>query len=227
MKPGTLVTVRISQGLASNKNSVGDTFSGALTQPLVVNGIVVAQRGQTVYGRVAEAQKVKGVNRLGIEMTSIAIVDGSQIAVHTQLMSRQGPPMPYGRPEGVITTATADGSTPAAGAGTVGVLATKGHASVIYPETLLTFQTASAVTINTGESSGAFRYVGPDDYSRPSTVTHVATAPRPAYGYGSGYGYPYPYYGWGYPYPYWGPSIGFGFGFGGYWGGGWRGGFRR
>ena len=103
------------------------------------------------------------------------------------------------------------------------MLATKGHASVIYPETLLTFQTASAVTINTGESSGAFRYVGPDDYSRPSTVTHVATAPRPAYGYG----YPYPYYGWGYPYPYWGPSIGFGFGFGGYWGGGWRGGFRR
>jgi hypothetical protein len=226
LKPGTFVTVRISQGLASNKNSVGDTFSGSLTQPLVVNGIVVAQRGQTVYGRVAEAQKVKGVNRLGIEMTSIAIADGSQIAVHTQLMSRQGPPMPYGRPEGVITTATADGSTPAAGAGTVGVLATKGHASVIYPETLLTFQTENAVTINTGESSGAFRYVAPDDYTRTSAVTHVATAPRPAYAYGPGYyGYPYPYYGYGYPYPYWGPSIGFGFG--GFWGGGWRGGFRR
>jgi len=223
LKPGTFVTVRISQGLASNKNSVGDTFSGALTQPLVVNGILLAQRGQMVYGRVVEAQKVKGVHRLGIEVTSIALADGSQVAVHTQLMSRQGPPMPYGRQqEGAITTVTADGAAPAAGAGTIGVLATRGHASVIYPETLLTFQTGNAVTINTSESTGAFRYVGPDDYSRPSTVT-TTVANRPAYAYGPGYygGYPYPYYGWGYPYPYWG-GIGFGFGFGG-----WGGGFRR
>jgi len=221
VKPGTFVTMRISQGLASNKSAVGDTFSGALTQPLVVNGIVVAQRGQTVYGKVTEAQKVKGVHRLGIELTSMALVDGSQVSVHTQLMSRQGPPMPYGRPEGVITTASADGTVPAAGAPTVGVLATKGHASVIYPETMLTFQTENAVTINTGESSGAFRYVAPDDYSKPGAVTQVA--PRPARVYGPAYGYPYPYYGWGYPYPYWGPS--FGIGIGGW--GGWHGGFRR
>jgi hypothetical protein len=225
LKPGTFVTVRISQGLASNKNSVGDTFSGALTQPLVVNGILLAARGQMVYGRVIEAQKVKGIHRLGIEVTSIGLADGSQTAVHTQLMSRQGPPMPYGRTEGNITTATADGAAPAAGAGTIGVLATKGHPSVIYPETLLTFQTGNAVTINTSESSGAFRYVSPDDYSRSSTVT-TTVANRPAYAYGPGYyGSPYPYYGWGYPYPYWGSGIGFGFGFGGF--GGFRGGFRR
>jgi hypothetical protein len=176
-----------------------------------------------VYGRVTEADKVKGVHRLGIEITGISLADGSQAAVHTQLMSRQGPVMPYGRhDEGTITTATADGSAPAAGATTVGVLATKGHDSVIYPGTLLTFQTENAVTIATGNSNGAFRYVGPDDYSRPSTMnTQVAT--RPAYAYGPGY--PYPYYGWGYPYPYWGPAIGFGFGFGGFYG--FRGGFRR
>jgi hypothetical protein len=137
-------------------------------------------------------------------------------------MSRQGPIMPYGhQQEGAITTTTADGSAAPAGA-TIGVLATKGHDSVIYPETLLTFQTENAVTIETGSASGAFRYVGPDDYSRPSTMSQTV-ATRPAYVYGPGYyGYPYPYYGWGYPY--WGP--GFGFGFGGYWGG-FRGGFRR
>ena len=226
LKPGTFVTMRISQGLASNKSSVGDTFSGSLTQPLVVNGIVVAQRGQMVYGRVAEAQKVKGVHRLGIEVTSIALVDGSQVAVHTQLMSRRGPPMPYGRSEGVITTATADGATTPAGAGTIGVLATKGHASVIYPETSLTFQTENPVTIVTGSSSGAFRYVGPDDYTRPAATQTVVS--RPTYAYGPGYyGSPYPYYGWGYPY--WGPTFGFGIGFGGFYGfhGGFHGGFRR
>jgi hypothetical protein len=223
LKPGTFVTMRINQRLASNKNSVGDTFSGALSQPLVVNGILVAQRGQMAYGRVVEAQKLKGgMNRLGIELTSIALVDGSQVAIHTQLMSRQGPPMPYGREEGAITTATADGTVAAPGAPTIGVLATKGHASEIYPQTTLTFQTSGAVSINTSNSSGAFRYVGPDDYSRPASMTtNIAT--RPAYAYGAGYPYPYPYPYYGYPY-YWGPSFGFGIGFGGW---GWRGGWRR
>jgi hypothetical protein len=223
IKPGTFLTMRINQHLASNKNSVGDTFSGALAQPLVVNRILIAQRGQMVYGRVAEAQKVKGVHRLGIEVTSIALVDGSQAAVHTQFMSRQGPPMPWGHEEGAITTAPAEGTVPAPGAPTIGVLATKGHASVIYPETTLTFQTEGAVSISTSDSSGAFRYVGPDDYSRPATTTQVAQRPTNVYGGPGYYGYPYPYY--GYPY-YWGPSFGIGFGFGRGWGG-WRGGWRR
>lgn len=225
LKPGTFLTMRIGQRLEDTKNSVGDTFSGALTQPLVVNGILVAPRGQMVYGRVAEAAKVKGVHRLGIEVTGITLADGTLASVHAQLMSRQGPILPYGhQQEGAITTVTANGSAAPAGE-TIGVLATKGHNSVIYPETLLTFQTENAVTIETGNSSGAFRYVGPDDYARPSTMTQTV-ATRPAYVYGPGYyGYPYPYYGWGYPYPYWGPVVGFGFGFGGW--GGWHGGFRR
>ena len=214
----------MNQALASNKNAVGDTFSGALTQPIVVNGIVVAQRGQMVYGKVVEAQKVKGVHRLGIQVTSLTLADGSQAVVQTQLMSRQGPVMPYGhQQDGVITTAAAGGAAPATGtapaAGTVAVLATKGHPSVVYPETMLTFQVENAVVINTDNSAGAFRYVGPDDYARTTNVTQqVAT--RPAYVYRPGYPYYYPY-GWGYPYYGWGPVVGFGFGFGGHWG------FRR
>ncbi|MEI9973975.1 MAG: hypothetical protein WDO73_19150 [Ignavibacteriota bacterium] len=76
MRQGTLLTMRVNQKL-TDKNSVGDTFTGSLTQPLVVNGIVLAQRGQMVYGRVVEAQKIKDVHRLGIEVTSVALVDGS------------------------------------------------------------------------------------------------------------------------------------------------------
>jgi len=219
LKQGTMVTLRISQQLASNKNAAGDTFSGALTQPVVVNGIVVAQRGQMVFGRVAEAAKVKGLHRLGIELTSITLADGSATPIHSQFMSRQGPIMPYGHhDEGVITTATADGSVPAAGAPTVGVLATKGHESIIYPGTLLTFQIETPLTVNTANANGAYRYVTPDDYAQANRTTQVAT--RPAAGYG--YPYPYPYYGYGYPY--WGPAFGFGFGYGGF---GFRGGFRR
>ncbi|HUB83491.1 MAG TPA: hypothetical protein VMB03_32050 [Bryobacteraceae bacterium] len=225
LKAGTFFTMRINQKLADNKNSVGDTFSGTLTQPVVVNGILLAPRGAMVYGRVAEADKIKGMHRLGIEVTGIVLSDGSQAAVHTELMSRQSPPMPYWEHErGAITTATADGSAPAAGA-TIGVLATKGHNSEIFPATLLTFQTENAVTIHTGDAAGAFRYVSPSDYTRGEMTTRVAS--RPAYGY-AGYPYPYyPYYGWGYPYPYWGPFVGFGIGFGGGYWGGFHGGFRR
>jgi hypothetical protein len=232
LKPGTFVTMRINQALASNHNAAGDTFSGTLTQPVVLNGIVVAQRGQMVYGRVAEAQKVKGVSRLGVELTSITLADGSQVQLHTQLISRQGPRTPGGEQAGVITTTTAGGAVvgaiagggtgAAAGAGIgaaagiIGVLATRNHPSVIYPETLLTFQTENAVTIETGNSTGAFRYVGPDDYNHPATQVVQQAPPRRTYVYGPGY-YPYydpfyyPYWGWG------GPSvfIGGGFRFGG------------
>lgn len=238
MKPSTFVTMRINQGLASNKNAAGDTFSGTLTQPIVLDGVVVAQRGQMVYGRVALAEKVKGVHRLGVELTSITLADGSQIAVHTQLVSRQGPTMPGREEGGIITTTTAGGAVvgavagggtgAAAGAGVgaaagiIGVLATRNRPSVIYPETMLTFQTENAVNISLSAASGAFRYVGPDDYTRPvMRTTQVAPAPR-AYGYGPGY-YPYynPYY-----YPYWG---GFGWGPSVFIGGGFRfgGGFHR
>jgi hypothetical protein len=234
LKPGTFVSMRVHQELTSNHNAAGDTFSGSLMQPIVVDGIVVAQRGQTVYGRVVEADKVKGVSRLGIELNSLTLADGSQAAVHTQLVSRQDPAMPGRQQAGAITTATATGAAagsatgPGAGAaaGTVGVLATRNHPSVIYPETALTFQTVNALAINTGNSVGAFRYVGPDDYGRTNTgvVQQAPAAPR-TYVYGPGY--PYPYYPYYYPYYGWGPGIfiGGGFGFGGgfrFGGFGWR-----
>ena len=66
-----------------------------------------------------------------------------------------------------------------AAAGIIGVLVTRNHPSVIYPETAVTFQTQNAITINTGSVPGAYRYVGPDDYSRPKTqVVQRAPAPR-------------------------------------------------
>ena len=214
MKAGTFVTVRINEMLASNKNQPGDSFSGTLAQAIVVDGVVVAQRGQTVYGRVAQADKVKGVSHLGVELTGFTLADGEQVSVHSQLISRQGGMTPPGQQAGSIV-------------GTAGVLTTHSHPSILYPETAVTFQIQNPLTIATGNAPQAFRFVGPDDYARPTTqVTQRVTVQRPGYspyyGYGSNYGYG-PYYGYS-PY-YWGPSF---YG-GGFWGGGFRfgGGFRR
>jgi hypothetical protein len=240
MKAGTFVTVRLNEMLASNKNQPGDSFSGTLAQAIVVDGVVVAQRGQTVFGRVAEADKVKGVSHLGVELTGLTLADGEQISVHSQLISRQGGRTPSGQQAGMIVGTTAVGAAvgaaadrgqgaaigagAGAAAGIVGVLATRNHPSVLYPEMALTFQIQSPLTIATGNAPQAFRFVGPEDYVRPSTqVVQRAPVQRP--GYYSPYYYGYSPYYYGYSPYYWGPSLYVG----GFWGGGFRfgGGFHR
>jgi hypothetical protein len=94
----------------------------------------------------------------------------------------------------------------------------------VYPETALTFRVDSPVTIATVNAPQAFRFVGPDEYSRPvngQLQRRPGPPPGGAFYYGPAYpyGYPYPYY----PY-YWGPGVSI------YWGPGYfygRGFYRR
>ncbi|HTS29999.1 MAG TPA: hypothetical protein VMH81_29210 [Bryobacteraceae bacterium] len=242
LKQGTFVTVRINQPLSSDRNQPGDTFSGTLAQTLVVDGVVVAQRGQPVYGRVAEAQKAHAGNssRLGLELTSLVLVDGTQVPLRTQLVARQGGTTPPGVQAGTVAATTvagtaigaaadygrgtgaAIGAGAGAAAGIIGVLLTRNHETIVYPETALTFRVEAPVTINTTRAPQAFRYVGPEDYNHVPVQTGVMPRPGPApgYYYGPGPYYPYPYY----PY-YYGPSIVLGWGPGYFYGYG-RG-FRR
>ncbi len=220
LQPGTYVTIRTDQMLSSNHNQPGDTFSGTLIQPVVVSGVVVAQRGQTVYGRVAEAQKSRSdrSSRLGLELTGLTLADGAQAPIRSQLVARQGTTTPAGRQVGTVATTTgvgamigaaADWGTGAAigagvgaAAGLIGVMVTRNRPTVVYPETALTFRVESPVTISTVNAPQAFHYVGPGEYDRPlNAQLQPRPMPRPALPYYAPYPYPY------YPY-YWGPGIG-------------------
>ncbi|SPE30743.1 conserved exported hypothetical protein [Candidatus Sulfopaludibacter sp. SbA3] len=247
VKPNTYITVRINQPLSSDHNQVGDTFSATLMQPLVAEGVVVAQRGQTVYGRVAVAEKAHSGkdSKLGLELTSVTLADGTQEPIQSQLVAQQGPKTPGSVEAGTIVGTTAVGAAvggiaaggtgagigagAGAAAGIIGVLMTHNHETRIYPESVLSFQVMSPVTVSTANAPQAFRFVGPEDYDRPTMQYSTrpggpAPAPAPGYYYGPGY-YP-PYYGYGYGYPYyWGPSVVIGGGWGGGWG--YHGGFRR
>lgn len=227
LQPGTYVTILTNQPLSSDHNQPGDTFSGTLNQPVVADGVIVAQRGQMVYGRVAEAVKAHSGNssRLGLELTGLTLVDGTQVPVRSQLVARQGTTTPPGVQAGTVAATTGvgaavggaaawgTGAAIGAGAGAIagiaGVMLTRNHPTIVYPETALTFRVESPVTISTVRSPQAFRYVGPEDYERSY---NTRLQPRPvgpppaAYYYGPGY---YPYY----PY-YWGPSVSFGLGWG-------------
>ena len=230
IKPGTYVTVRINQPLSSDKSHVGDAFSATLVRPIVVDGWVVAERGQTLGGRVSDVQKagrVSGVSKLGVQLTDLPVADGQQLPVQTQLIDRQGPTS-VGRDAAAIGGTTAAGAAIGAAAGwgtgaaigagagavasTIGVLLTRGRPSIIYPESVLTFRIEQPVTISTDRAPQTFRPVQPGDYQSvpPSLQSRPMYRPAP-YGttyapyapYGS-----YPYYGPAYyPYPYWGPAF--------------------
>ena len=91
---GYISNGRINQLLSSDRNQVGDAFSATLLKPLVVNGVVVAEPGQTIGGHVAEVQKaghISGLARLGVQLTDLTLVDGQQIPIKSSLVSRTGP----------------------------------------------------------------------------------------------------------------------------------------
>jgi hypothetical protein len=246
IKPGTFITVRLNQGLSSDRNQTGDPFAATLTKPVIVDGVVVAERGQTIGGKVVEAKKagrVEGVSHLAVQLTDLTLADGQPVPLQTQLFSKNGPTS-VGRDVGAVGATTATGAAIGAAAdwgrgaaigagagalvGIVGVLVTRGHPTLLYPEQILTFRVEAPVAVSTEGAPQAFRWVNPSDYERPYDVQNRPGPPNGAYyggyGYASPYGYAYPYaygYGYGYGYPYWGPGVGFYWGRG-YWGRGWR-----
>ena len=214
---GSWITVRVNQPLSSDRNQPGDPFTATLAQPLIANGFVVARRGQMVAGRVAETQKaghVKGTSRLGLQLTELGLVDGQQIPLRTQLVDRKGDTS-VGRDVGAVGTTTGVGAAigaaagggfgagmgaiAGAGASIIGVLATRGRATEIYPEMALTFRLEAPVAISTERSEQAFQPVGQEDYEqRGFDRERPQMRPRPSlYGgpgvYGPGYYSPFVY----------------------------------
>jgi hypothetical protein len=244
---GTVITVRTSQELSSAQNHPGDSFSADMTQPLVVGGWVVARRGQIVLGRVESVEKggVGKKSKLTVQLTRLVLVDGQQFSIQTQRIenttrtSRGEDVAAVGTTTAIgagIGGATGGGEGAGIGAaigamaGIAGVLVAQGRATVIPPETLLTFQMQQPLTFSTAGSEQAYQPVTPDDYSgQPQLERRVEQgAPPPP---------PPPYYPayppWGYySYP---PALFIGYyGFGGYgcgrcgYGRGyWRGGYGR
>jgi len=251
---GTFVMVRINEKLSSDKNQPGDFFTAVLERPLVANGLVIAQPGQNIAGRVSEAVTAKegnGRSRLGLELTELSLVDGQQVPIRTQLIEYQRGTS-GSRDTGVVLGTTAAGAAigAAAGgglgagigaiggaaAGAIGVMATRARATEIHPEAMLTFRTLDPVTIATDRSGDAFQSAArqPNYQSQVQPRERAVAPPAPYYGgyYGGYYDpYYYPYY----PYRgyYYGPGFGFGFysrpsviirGGGGFHGGGFHGG---
>lgn len=84
---GTVLPVRIGETLSSARNRPGDTFLATLTQPLVIDGWIIAERGARLEGRVVDATQAGRATRashLGIALVRLATADGQNIRIRTE-----------------------------------------------------------------------------------------------------------------------------------------------
>ena len=153
---GTTLTVTTSDEISSSKSKEGDTFEAALTNPLIVDGHVVAERGDTVIGQVSDIVmpgKVKGRAQMTLVLTEL-LLNGRKYKIKTEPFvaiavdnkERDAAIIAGGAGIGAAIGAITGGKKGAAigaviggGGGTATVLATPGQSMKIEPETKVNF----------------------------------------------------------------------------------------
>ncbi|MDT8069069.1 MAG: hypothetical protein ROO76_12970 [Terriglobia bacterium] len=73
---GTRILVRTIEPIDSSTNKTGYRFTATLETNLLMDDVIVAPRGATVYGQLAEASsagKMSGSSKLKLELTDIVI----------------------------------------------------------------------------------------------------------------------------------------------------------
>jgi hypothetical protein len=148
--------VTLANGLSTETAKAGDTFVANLTQPLIVNGKIVAERGDKVVGHVKtvdEPGRVKGRARMALVLDSITVDDrkhniGTEpfSVVATDNKERDAAVIAGGAGVGAVIGAVTGGKKGAAlgaiiggGSGTTAVLITKGDHVNLEPETRVNF----------------------------------------------------------------------------------------
>ena len=165
LNAGMLIPVRLIDGLSSERNNPGDAFTGSLDQPLVANGLVIAERGARVEGQVASSDRggrVKGVASISVLLTRIHLSDGQTISVSTDSFERQAESskktdatkVGAGAAIGAVIGAIAGGGKGAAigagvggGAGAGDVLLTRGKPATLPSETRISFRLSQPVAV--------------------------------------------------------------------------------
>lgn len=162
---GTRLRVALIDGVSTTKSSPGDEFMASLSEPVIVNGKMVLDKGTKVRGRVTdvkESGRVKGRASIQLTLTEIVRDNGKNIAIATKPYNAVAEPTKkrdagiiaggagVGAAIGAITgggKGAAVGAAVGSGAGTGTVLATKGKEIHYGPETRINFTLANSVEI--------------------------------------------------------------------------------
>ncbi len=163
---GTVLTIRMIDGMDSDKNKAGDTFRATLETDLTVDGDLVVLRNSDVKGRLIEAKeagKISGKAELRLELTDI-MVNGNWLAISTgdydvtgksrgkDSATKIGGGAVVGAVVGAIAgggKGAAIGSVVGAGAGTAIQVFTKGQQVRVPSETVLDFTLDKELVVRT------------------------------------------------------------------------------
>jgi hypothetical protein len=162
---GYQIAVRTAGEISTKTSSTGATWEGTLDRDIEVDGYIVAPRGSTVEGVVANADpggRVKGVASIAVRLNRILTPEGRAIPIRTNSVSetakssagkdalKTGIASGVGAAIGAIAGG-GKGAAIGAGAGAAGgvgvAMATRGDAARIPAETVLTFALAEALTV--------------------------------------------------------------------------------
>jgi hypothetical protein len=164
IEAGTLLSARLGETISTETAKAGDTFTATLDRPLVIDGVVIAEKGARAEGRVEEALqagRLRGLASISIRLVRLHTADGQRLDIQTDAFNSQGESTKRqdavkvggGAGIGAAIGAIAGGGKGAAigaaiggaaGAGTVA--ATRGKAAVLPVETRIDFRLSQAVT---------------------------------------------------------------------------------
>jgi len=162
---GTLIAVRLGETISTERSRQGDSFMATLDEPLVIDGLVIAEKGARANGRVVdlvEAGRVKGLAHLTLELTSVMLSDGQKVELRTARFEKEGPSSKaedtkkvgigaaIGAAIGAIAGGGAGAAIGAASGGAAGggvVAATRGKPAVLPAETKISFRVEQPVTV--------------------------------------------------------------------------------
>jgi len=165
LRAGILLSTRTVEGLSSERNQIGDTFTATLEQPLSVDGWVIAERGARLEGKIVQSQRagrVKGLSNLAIELTQLVTSDGQRIPIETETFEKRGESSTgqdaakigavaaIGAVIGAIAGGGKGAGIGAAAGGAAGagdVMLTRGKPAVLPAETHINFRLRNSVTI--------------------------------------------------------------------------------
>ncbi len=161
---GTNLAVRLMETLSTTKNHAGDPFTAILDDAIIVDGILVADKGANLTGRVLESTpsgRVKGLAQLILDLTRLQTTGGSvDIVTDSTHEEAKDSKKDDAKKVGIMTgigaiiggiagggKGAAIGAASGAGAGAGTVLVTKGKEIQMEREARLMFQLREPFTV--------------------------------------------------------------------------------
>jgi hypothetical protein len=86
---GTLINVRLREALHTETTVQGSTFSAALTEPVLRDGVVLLPAGSVISGRVTEVhggRRISGPAAIHLQTDFVTLPDGTRYPIRGQVM---------------------------------------------------------------------------------------------------------------------------------------------